>query len=365
MRETLGGILTVAGQEFRVRLRTGRWRWLLAAWFLVVTAFLVVLRMALDAVPVETQQLGVPMFGGVMLWVLALALLVTPALSAYSINGDRERGTLATLQATRLSALEIAGGKLLASWGTAAVFIALTLPHAGWSIAEGGVGVLRAVVVLAVVLLLCGVVCAVALALSALLARGITSAVLSYCVVFALAVGTLVAFGLGTALTTERVERTVRVPAPEARPTPTERDGTAPREPARPGASRDLQTRTYTTNAPQPERVWWMLAPNPFVVLADAAPELPPRRDPVTGRPEARPLDPLGTIGRMVRQARTPEPPRAGPLTRGDEDRQRAQPPVWPWGLGFDVLLGAGAFVVTVRRLRTPVSRLPRGVRIA
>lgn len=365
MREILGGIRTVAGQEFRVRLRTGRWRWLLAAWFLVITGFLVALRVALDAIPVHTQRPGVPMFGGVMLWVLALALLVTPALSAHAINGDRERGTLATLQATRLSALEIAGGKLLASWGTSAVFIALTVPHVVWAILEGGVGVLRAVVILAVVLLLCGVVCAVALALSALLARGITSAVLSYCVVFALTVGTLVAFGLGTALTTERVQRTVEVPAPEAKPGATAREGTATRSPARPGEPQNLRTQTYTASVSHPERVWWLLAPNPFVVLADAAPELPPRRDPATGRPVARPLDPLSTIGRMVRQARTPNPPGNSAPLRGGEARPQSQPPVWPWGLGFDVLLGAGAFALTVRRLRTPVYRLPRGVRIA
>lgn len=364
MSETLGGIRTVAGQEFRVRLRTGRWRWLLVAWFVVVTGFLVALRVALGMVPVETQFPGVPMFGGVMLWVLALALLVTPALSAHAINGDRERGTLATLQATRLSALEISGGKLLASWGTSAVFIALTLPHVVWAIAEGGVGILRAVVVLAVVLLLCGVICALALALSALLARGITSAVLSYCVVFALTVGTPVAFGLGTALSTEQVPRTTQVPAPEARPTPTGSESTPPRAPARPEEPGNVRTRTYTTTVAHPENVWWILAPNPFVVLADAAPELPPRRDPVTGEPVARPLAPLSTIGRAVRQVRTPDPPPAQAPMR-DQAGTRSQPPVWPWGLGFDVLLGAAAFGVTVRRLRTPIRRLPRGVRIA
>jgi len=31
------GIAVVAGQEFRLRIRTGRWRWLLLAWFGVVT----------------------------------------------------------------------------------------------------------------------------------------------------------------------------------------------------------------------------------------------------------------------------------------------------------------------------------------
>jgi len=41
---------------------------------------------------------------------------VTPALTAQSINGDRERGTLATLQVTRLRPADIALGKLAAGW---------------------------------------------------------------------------------------------------------------------------------------------------------------------------------------------------------------------------------------------------------
>jgi len=39
--------------------------------------------------------------------------------------------------------------------------------------------------------------------------------------------------------------------------------------------------------------------------------------------------------------------------------------PVWPYGLGFSVLLAAGSVLVTIRRLRTPTDRLPRGIRVA
>jgi len=38
---------------------------------------------------------------------------------------------------------------------------------------------------------------------------------------------------------------------------------------------------------------------------------------------------------------------------------------VWPWGLAFDALLGLGAVTITTRRLRAPVKRIPRGVRLA
>ena len=56
---------------------------------------------------------------------------MVPALAAQSVNGDRERGTLATLQVTRLTAGDIAVGKLAAAWGTALVFLAISAPMVG------------------------------------------------------------------------------------------------------------------------------------------------------------------------------------------------------------------------------------------
>jgi hypothetical protein len=41
------------------------------------------------------------------------------------------------------------------------------------------------------------------------------------------------------------------------------------------------------------------------------------------------------------------------------------RPAVWPTGLVVDVLLGAGALVLTERRLRTPTRTLPKGQRVA
>ncbi|MGH8892271.1 MAG: ABC transporter permease [Actinomycetes bacterium] len=347
---TLHGVRTVAEQEFRLRIRAGRWRWLLGLWFAVVLGFAVLLRLGLAAVSgsEDDQPFGPPLFGGVMLFVLGLGLLVVPALTAQSVNGDRERGTLATLQVTRLTAAEIGVGKLVAAWGTALAFLGLTSPIVLWAIAEGGLTVGKVVVTMLVVALLLGVVCAVAQALSALLARSITSALLSYLTVFALTIGTLIAFGLATALSTEWATVTYQQ---------------QPLDPATgepiPG---DPTTETYRTQRARPDRTWPLLSPNPFVILADAAPRLPTRVDPVSGRPLPRPLDPLGELGNAVRDARRPPHESGQPF----EGPPRPQPgPVWTYGLAFDVALAAGAVLVTIRRLRTPLRRLPRGVRIA
>jgi hypothetical protein len=37
---------------------------------------------------------------------------------------------------------------------------------------------------------------------------------------------------------------------------------------------------------------------------------------------------------------------------------------VWPVGLATNVALGAGALVITIRRLRTPYIKLPKTVRV-
>jgi ABC-type transport system involved in multi-copper enzyme maturation permease subunit len=312
----LHGVRLVARHEFRVRLRTGRWRWLLGGWVAVVAVFTALLHLALLT---TDTAVGTPLFGGLMLFVLGLVLVVSPALTAQSINGDRERGTLATLQVTRLAPVQIAVGKLVAAWGVGLAALALTAPFVIWAVAQGGVGVVRVVAVIIVVALLIGVVCAVSQALSALLSRSITSALMSYVVMFALTVGTLIAFGLSVPLTTETIQVS------------------------------DNQGSTWEEQRAHTERVWWLLAPNPFVVLADAAPTLPPPKP-----YESRPLDPLGEVGRGVRNIR-----------QGEYVDGRADKPVWPYGLGFDLLLGAGGVWVTTRRLRAPAHTLAKGVRIA
>ena len=337
---TAAGTALVARHEFRQRIRAGRWQLLLAGWFVVLLLFTYLLRESAD----EPAR-GAVMYGGLMLFVLALALLVVPTLSAQSVNGDRERGTLAVLQVTRLSAAEIALGKLLAAWGTALVFLALTAPLVLWCMAEGGVPTLRVLAVTAVVALLLGTVTAVALALSALLTRSTTSSVLSYLAVFALTVGTLVVFGLVTSVTAQRETVTRTYPVPGGS-----------------GATREYRSTETVTRT---DRTWWLLAPNPFVVLADAAPGTPTRthRLPdgtlVAGND---PVDPLGSIGRAVRDLRR-SPAKEGSVYYAEADEPSR--PVWPTGLALDLLLGAAAAAVAARRLRTPTRSLPRGQRVA
>jgi ABC-2 type transport system permease protein len=335
------GVRTMAEHEFRLRLRAGRWRWLLAAWFVTLLLLTWGLRAALVAT--GAAERGVDMFGGRMLFMLALAMLVVPALTAQSINGDRERGVLATLQTTLLTPAEIAIGKLVAAWATTLVFLAVSLPLIVWCLVEGGVSVGRVIGTLIATALLLGALAAIAQCLSAVFARSTTSAVMSYLVVFALSIGTLIAFFIGLMLTTETETVTERIPVwDNGQPQFNEETG-------QPINVDRWQTAEYEASVQQTEKVWWLLAPNPFAVLADSTSG--------TVEWERTGFDPLQTIREGVRSARDPDSGWSGVAS--------TEKAVWPYGLAFYLLIGVGALTLTIRRLRTPYGRLPRGVRVA
>jgi ABC-2 type transport system permease protein len=331
------GVWMVARQEFRIRLRTGRWRWLMLGWVALLAVFTTLLEVSLSTgygFDNTDGRRGVPLFGLLMLFVLGMILVISPALTSQAINGDRERGTLATLQVTTLLPMEIALGKLAAGWGVGLAALALTLPFTGYAVIRGGVAAGRVVAVYTVMALLIGVVCAISLAMSALMARTITSTLLSYLIVAALTVGTAVSFALALPLLAE--SHSQRYP-----------DGTE-----------------STYSAQRQDLVWWVLAPNPFVVVADAAPQVSPSNVVDGVQSNVDDYDVLGAIGRSVRELRQAPSERASSFSPPDP-AGTADLPVWPYGLAFDILLGVGAVAITARRLRTPTRKLPPATRIA
>ena len=374
---TGSGIATVARQEFRLRIRAGRWKFLLGAWFLVLALLTVLLRVAAGTVESLSDK-GIIVFGGLVVVVLGLSMLVVPSLAAQSVNGDRERGTLAALQVTRLTPADIVLGKFTAAWGTALLFLLLTVPLALFAATQGGVSVGRLGSVLVVLALLLGCVCAVALCLSALLSRTTTSGLLAYLAVAVLTIGTLITFGLATALTAERYDVTYPSVQCDTEAGFNEYYGQsgppAPDAPLPAGCTSDQQT--YQTSRARTDRTWFLLSPNPFVILADAAPARPPAFSPGLSEQEqsqrlrARELDPLGTIGETVRDLRrTPEPldviiarDSSGIYTEVEPGPTKA---VWPYGLAVDLAVGALALLLATRRLRTPTRTLPKGQRVA
>ena len=364
------GVTTVAVLELRQRVRSTRWVVALVVWFVVVGAITALTWFAVREVsrpatldgtgaPDEALRVltGPPVFGAVVFFVLFFGLLVTPTLSSTAINGDRAAGTLATLQVTLLTPADIAVGKLLAAWTAALAFLAVSVPFLVLALAAGGVPVLSVVVCLLVLAALLAAVCAMGLGFSALSPRTSGSVVLTFLAVAGLAVLSPIVFALTLPAVTEREE--VRV-------------WTIPSTYTGVGDLPDCVWETQVLDQAHTERTWWLLAVNPFVVVADAAPE--PRSTASIGG------DPLSAIRQGVRLARTgpaaeqdwctgfaeltPDgtpAERESPVREPEPDRSV----VWPYGLAANGLLGAAGLAVAIRRLSIPQRTLARGTRVA
>ncbi len=363
------GIWTVARLELTQRARTSRWPVVLGIWVLVVGS---VTTLSYYATRDPQVNSGRTMYDLTTFFVLGLSMLVMPALTATSVNGDREAGVLATLQTTLLTPADIILGKLLASWVVAMTFLGATLPFLAWGWAVGGVSVGSILGSLLVLVLVLAVVCALGLMFSTLTARPVASAVLTYLTVAFLTIGTVLTFFLAFPLVTQR-EQVRYFGLPEEYWNPPGQDSTKPDLPPQEPTTADCRHLTRVDDVQHTERIWWLLAVNPFVVVADAGPGgTADERSPEY----AGGITPMREISQAVRSTRVGpdgaerqecwvmnvDAPDPGGL---EAAAQAARQPVWPLGLGALLLVGGAGTVVAVRRTRTPVRRLPNGTRIA
>lgn len=363
---TWHGVRTVARLELRQRVRSTRWIVSLIVFGLVV-GLVTTLTWAFTRnlgsdmlLGGASNVVGPTMFGFIVFFVLFLGLLVSPTLSATAVNGDRNAGTLATLQITLLSATEIVLGKLLASWVASLAFLAVSLPFIAWAFLAGGNNPAAVVVTVLLLAALLAVVCGIGLGFSALTTRTAGSAVLTYVSVASLTVLSLVVFGLSVPLVSG--DERVRVYESDwsSAPEPDPETGWVEDPPCE-----WTEREQYVVHT---ERTWWLLAINPFVVVADAAPPA------INDENRSVVFDPLAAIREGVRTARQ------GPPAEYDYCWQEMSPeeqagmagveahdgaPVWPWGLAANLLLGAGGVLLAIRRLQIPYRHLPKGTRVA
>ncbi|CAM2972733.1 ABC transporter permease subunit [Prescottella defluvii] len=344
-RPTLGyldGVLTVFGLEFRQRLRTRGWYVLLVVWFALICG-VTALGQAADN---SADMAGQFLFELVVGFVLLFALLVVPAMSANSVSGDRASGTLAILQSTLLRPGQLLWGKWLAAWAASLVFLAVAVPALVWAVLSGGVHVASLPVFILMVALELGLMCAIGIGISARSHRPLFAVTATYLLVAAFTVGTPIAFGLGSALTREEIQAPAVV-------------GWEPDGENGNGHYRCSETRTTSWTLLHTERTAWMLAANPFVIVSDAVPK---------GPDTSQDFGIMGSISSSVRDAQR----------GGDEDipcltdrnaptaPTTARPgPIWPLGVGIQAAVAAAALVAGHRRLRTPIGRLPAGMRVA
>ncbi|GEP27942.1 ABC transporter permease [Cryobacterium levicorallinum] len=365
-RVFFSGLWLIVTLELRQRVRGASWYVLLGVFMLLVGVVTFLLWLATSA----WLSGGGGVFSTIIFFVLLLGTLVSPALSGNAINGDRDAGTLATTQVTLISTGQLVLGKFLAAWITALAFLAAALPFLIFAVVLGEVSfgtIAVSVLVLAAEL---GVIAAVGVGLSGILTRPLFSIVLTYLVVAALSLGTLIAFALlGTATQQQATNVNYYVVSS------TFDEAT--------GEQSDIvcsTAETTTQNVPRFDYFWWILAANPYVVVADAAPG--------SFNDAGYPTDLFGQIAVGVRSAQSP-PELYTEFNGCDEAAQSSfsdsgafsgeafdrgptaqqtydgAVPSWFIGLAIHLLLGAGALLWAWRRTRTPATHLPAGSRIA
>ncbi|MGO4383547.1 ABC transporter permease [Specibacter sp. RAF43] len=365
------GVGAVLGMELRQRLRSRGWYIMLVIWFVVIGAVTAltwfswdIQRGHQDNPGFVAPDSGSLIFEIVLAFVLLFALLVAPAFSANAVNGDRAGGTLAILQVTLLRPGQILWGKFLASWVAGLAFLVASVPFLVFAILQGGLGAGHILVALLMLAVEIALVCALGVGISALANRPLFSIVVTYLVVSALLAGTVIAFGLGMLVSDGTVRANqiyyknsgVYYPNGE----------TPPAMPAPPGNITD-QNDEYACYGPlveQPaqrsDRVAWMLAMNPYVVVADAIP-YPDRTGNVSYSTGA-----LESISQGARFAQAgPDATYQCANGRVTASYLGQTTPLWPLGLGLQLLVTAGIVALGRRALRTPAGKLPKGTRVA
>ncbi len=405
-RLSVNGLRTVTELELKQRIRSRRWIVALLVWFLVIggiTSLVILATSRLVDGQDSGQNQGPLAFALNVFFVLGMGLIIAPTFTATSINGDRNAGTLAILQATRLSAAEIAIGKLLAAWLTALVFLVVGLPFIAWSMVSGSISLWQVVACFAVVFMLVAVVCAIGLGWSALLSRPAGSTVMTYLSVVALTViSTFVMLILSPLVRSFEAVEVWGLPQEVADVYQSQIDRYWMDNPAGDGSGlpqppvEECTWNTQWVTNVHMERIWWITAINPFVVVSDAAP-LPSEAYADLRKYASGSGDPLAMIRLAVRELAVPPGnerddcielyARAGynvdygpdgtpnvttatgtPVNVDTPVKRRPvaiESPIWPWGLGANLLIGATFLWVAVHRLKVPYAQLPPGTRVA
>lgn len=358
----LSAIGTLVGMELRQRVRSRGWYIMLGIFFVLVGVVTLGALGLSNMFADQDSSVGNSgyivamamrvMFDAILMFVLLLSLLVSPALSANAISGDRASGTLAILQVTPVRTWHVFVGKWVAGWVTSVVFLVAALPWLVLSAVIGEVNPLHVLVGVVVVALEFVVVTGLGVALSAIAGRTLFAVVLTYLLVAALSIGTVIAFGLGSQFIMTTVQANYR------------------------SYDYDVETDTPTSTCegplrdqevPDMRRTAWLLAANPFVVLADTSPVVAPVGEGTLADVQS-PLQALSWGVRALQEG----PEATVDCLNGEDDTGMSElrsredmAPFWPLGLGLQLLLLAGLSWWGMRRLHTPAGRLPRGQRVA
>ncbi|HEY9425166.1 MAG TPA: ABC transporter permease [Microterricola sp.] len=351
------GLWLIVTLELRQRVRGVAWYVLLGVFFVIVGLVTVLLWFATNAL----ESGGGGMFSTIIFFVLLLGSLVSPALSGNAINGDRDSGVLATTQVTLITTWQLVLGKFVAAWLTALAFLAAALPFLLFAVVLGEVSIATVAVSTVVLALELGMIAAIGVGLSGIQTRPLFSIVTTYLVIAALSVGTPILFGLAGLATQSTTTRTS-----------SDFDWINPPDDEANGRWTCTDPVVYESRVPRFDFYWGVLAANPYVVVADAAPgSFDDSGNPTdlfgwiaTGVRSAQNAPELDTVYDACADGGSPNDMNGGDYPTAEEMYNDAVPS-WFVGLSIHLLLGAGALFWAYKRTDTPARRLPTGSRVA
>ncbi len=140
---------------------------------------------------------GVTAYAAMLAIQFAMILLITPAMTAGSIAGERERQTLDMLLVTNTGSLRIVAGKLLESLGYVALLLVAALPTMCLTLITGGVTLADVLTGALFLLVTAFAALSVGVFASAVFRRTVTATVMAYLIVFFIGVVTMVPLVLG------------------------------------------------------------------------------------------------------------------------------------------------------------------------
>lgn len=140
---------------------------------------------------------GVTAYAAMLAIQFAMILLITPAMTAGSIAGERERQTLDMLLVTNTGSLRIVAGKLLETLGYVALLLVAALPTMCLTLITGGVTLADVLTGALFLLVTAFAALSVGVFASAVFRRTVTATVMAYLIVFFIGVVTMVPLVLG------------------------------------------------------------------------------------------------------------------------------------------------------------------------
>ncbi len=179
--------LALLTKEMRIRMRRERTIWVVVAYILLMglLGWLVISSSGRSASNVVNNwsSIGYLLYTLLLMIQIFLILFITPAFTATTINGEKERQTFDLLLCSRLSPFSLITGKLLAGMMNALLLIAASLPVFSLVFFFGGVSPEQALQALAVSIVTALVAATLGVCCSAIFQRPAASTAVTYMLV--------------------------------------------------------------------------------------------------------------------------------------------------------------------------------------